>query len=89
MTANYDRARKAVMDNLDKLKVLAEALLEYETVDGVEIDTLFSGGRLNRTVDVTRATAGQSAVAARAAAAAEKAPRPSIFAPPRPAPDKA
>jgi cell division protease FtsH len=89
VTANYDRARKAVMDNLDKLKVLAEALLEYETVDGVEIDTLFSGGRLNRTVDVTRATAGQSAVAARAAAAAEKAPRPSIFAPPRPAPDKA
>jgi cell division protease FtsH len=89
VTANYDRARKAVMDNLEKLKVLAEALLEYETVDGVEIDTLFSGGRLNRTVDVTRATAGQSAVAARAAAAAEKAPRPSIFAPPRPAPDKA
>ena len=89
VTANYDRARKAVMDNLDKLKVLAEALLEYETIDGAEIDTLFSGGRLNRTVDVTRATAGQSAVAARAAAAAEKAPRPSIFAPPRPAPDKA
>ena len=44
VTANYDRARKAVMDNLDKLKVLAEALLEYETVDGAEIDTLFSGG---------------------------------------------
>ncbi len=89
VTSNYDRARKVVMDNLDKLKVLAEALLEYETIDGAEIDTLFSGGRLNRTVDVTRATAGQSAVAARAAAAAEKAPRPSIFAPPRPAPDKA
>jgi cell division protease FtsH len=89
VTANYDRARKAVMENLDKLKVLAEALLEYETIDGAEIDVLFAGGHLNRTVDVTRATAGQSAVAARAAAAAEKAPRPSIFAPPRPAPDKA
>jgi cell division protease FtsH len=89
VTANYDRAKKAVMDNLDKLKVLAEALLEYETIDGAEIDLLFSGARLNRTVDVTRATAGQTAVAARAAAAAEKAPRPSIFVPPRPAPDKA
>jgi cell division protease FtsH len=92
VTANYERAKKAVMENLDKLKVLAEALLEYETVDGAEIDTLFSGGRLNRTVDVTRATAGQSAVAARAAAAAaaaEKPARPGIFVPPRPAPDKA
>ncbi len=88
VTANYDRARKTVVDNLDKLKVLAEALLEYETVDGAEIDTIFSGGRLNRTVDVTRATAGQSAVAARAAAAAEKPARPSIFAPPRPRPTK-
>ncbi len=85
MTANYDRARKVVMDNLDKLKVLAEALLEYETIDGAEIDTLFAGGPAQPHVDVTRATAGQSAVAARAAAAAEKAPRPSIFAPPAPA----
>ena len=41
--ANYDRARKVVMDNLDKLKLLAEALLEFETVDGAEIDTIFAG----------------------------------------------
>ena len=44
VTANYDRAKKVVMENLDKLKVLAEALLEYETVDGAEIDTIFAGG---------------------------------------------
>src|SRR3954463_16438990 len=40
VTANYERAKKVVVDNVDKLKMLAEALLEYETVDGVEIDTL-------------------------------------------------
>ncbi len=48
VTENYDRARKVVVDNLDKLKALAEALLEYETVDGAEIDVIFAGGRLNR-----------------------------------------
>src|SRR5690349_13956224 len=32
VTANYERAKKAVVDNVDKLKALAEALLEYETV---------------------------------------------------------
>jgi cell division protease FtsH len=86
VTANYERAKKAVMDNLDKLKALAEALLEYETVDGAEIDIIFSGGRLNRSVG----SGGQSAEARAAAkAAAEKPARPSIFAPQRPVPDKA
>ena len=43
VTANYERANKVVMENLDKLKLLAEALLEYETVDGADIDTIFAG----------------------------------------------
>ena len=30
---NYERAKKVVMSNLDKLKVLAESLLERETLD--------------------------------------------------------
>src|SRR4029077_5168352 len=29
ITANYDRARKCVLDNMDKLKLLSEALLEF------------------------------------------------------------
>jgi cell division protease FtsH len=85
VTANYDRAKKVVVDNLDKLKALAEALLEYETVDGAEIDVIFSGGRLNRTIAVPQTPEAKAA----AKAAADKPARPSIFAPPRPVPDKA
>src|SRR4051812_7927040 len=32
VTANYERAKGVVAQNIDKLKVLAEALLEYETI---------------------------------------------------------
>ena len=85
---NYDRARKqVVVDNLDKLKLLAEALLEYETIDGEEIDTLFAGGRLDRKPS-TWATTSSAAKVRREAPARRSAPRaPSIFAPPRPLPD--
>ncbi|HVZ73752.1 MAG TPA: ATP-dependent zinc metalloprotease FtsH [Polyangia bacterium] len=83
VTGNYERARKVVVDNLDKLKALAEALLEYETVDGAEIDMIFEGKRLDRKPSLT----SPSAKAAAAKAAADKAARPSIFSPPRPLPD--
>jgi cell division protease FtsH len=82
VTANYDRARKIVVDNLDKLKALAEALLEYETVDGAEIDAIFEGRRLDRKPPLASARAG-----AAKPAADKSAPRPSIFSPPRPLPD--
>src|SRR6185436_2541285 len=48
VTTNYERAKGVVAANIDKLKVLAEALLEHETLDGSEIDVLFSGKRLDR-----------------------------------------
>jgi cell division protease FtsH len=81
VTENYDRAKKAVVDNVDKLKALAEALLEYETIDGAEIDQIFAGGKLDRKLSSTASRPAEPK-------AAEKA-RPSIFAPPRPVPDKA
>jgi cell division protease FtsH len=84
VTANYERAKKVVMDNLEKLKLLAEALLEYETVDGTDIDTIFAGGRLER-----KPSLGLGERAASTPKTAEKPARPSIFAPPRPVPDKA
>jgi len=40
VTANYERAKQVITGNMDKLNVLAEALLEYETLDGSEIDVL-------------------------------------------------
>jgi cell division protease FtsH len=83
VTGNYDRARKAVMENLDKLKLLAEALLEFETVDNADIDVIFAGGRLARNAPLSGMAPAQAAVIR-----AEKPVRPSIFVPP-PVPDKA
>jgi cell division protease FtsH len=81
VTGNYERAKKAVLENVDKLKALAEALLEHETIDGAEIDQIFAGQKLNRTLSPSASRPPEPK-------AAEKA-RPSIFAPPRPVPDKA
>jgi cell division protease FtsH len=49
---NYERAKQVVLTNVDKLKVLAEALLERETLDAAEIDILLAGGKLDRTPEV-------------------------------------
>ena len=46
--ANYDRAKQVLNENLDKLKAIAEALLEFETLDTADIDTLMEGGRIER-----------------------------------------
>jgi cell division protease FtsH len=83
VTGNYDRAHKAVMDNLDKLKLLAEALLEFETVDNADIDIIFAGGRLARDKPLSGMAAEKVSVIR-----TEKPARPSIFVPP-PIPDKA
>jgi cell division protease FtsH len=46
--ANHDRARRIVLEHLDELKRVAEALLELETIDGAEVDLLFAGRRIER-----------------------------------------
>ena len=46
-TANA-RARKILTDNLDGLHTLANALLEYETLNGKEIDALLRGETITR-----------------------------------------
>lgn len=45
---NYQRAKQALIENLDTLKVIAEALLEYETIDTSDIDILMKGDKLDR-----------------------------------------
>jgi cell division protease FtsH len=85
VTTNYHRAHKIILENLDKLKVLAEALLEYETLDGADIDTLFSGKKLERRPAIStlpEKRGGDGKVAPRE--------RPSLFQPrPLPDPEKA
>ncbi len=41
--SNYDRAEQILMDNLDKLHLMAEALLKYETIDRKQIDAVMKG----------------------------------------------
>lgn len=43
---SLERARKLLRDNIEKLNRIADALLERETLDGVEVDTLIAGGTL-------------------------------------------
>ncbi|MGH8244988.1 MAG: ATP-dependent zinc metalloprotease FtsH, partial [Gammaproteobacteria bacterium] len=40
---NYERAEKILRENLDKLNVMAEALIKYETLESVQIDDIMEG----------------------------------------------
>jgi cell division protease FtsH len=45
---NYHRAKEILQENVAALHRIAEALLEYETIDGIEVDMLIRGEKLNR-----------------------------------------
>lgn len=40
---NYSRAEQILKDNMDKLHVMAEALMKYETIDSHQIDEIMEG----------------------------------------------
>ena len=82
VTANLERAKQVITGNLDKLNVLAEALLEYETLDGAEIDVLFAGGKLDRARAASLPVAGKDG-------GEQKQARPGLFPRPLPDPEKA
>jgi cell division protease FtsH len=46
--AAYARAREIIVQNHDKLVALAEALIEYETLDAAEIDEIIETGKLSK-----------------------------------------
>jgi cell division protease FtsH len=73
----YNRAKDILTLHRKELEQIAEALLEYETLDGDDIDTLLRGERLDRPVS--------AAARKRADAATEKdeseRKRPSILPP--------
>jgi cell division protease FtsH len=50
VTQQYDRAKAILTEHRPELEQIAEALLEYETLDGDDIDTLLRGGKLNRPI---------------------------------------
>ncbi len=61
VTEQYQRARQILSDNLDKLGRLTSALLEYETLDGPEIETVLTGGSITREKPVKPAPAAAKA----------------------------
>jgi len=78
----YDRAKKIISENMDKLKAMAEALLEYETIDSPDIDKLMGGGKLDRPLPVKRAPVAKT----EKKDDKSKEKRPGLFAP-RPLPN--
>lgn len=40
---NYELAKKILVDNIDKLHMMADALMKYETLDGAQIEDIMSG----------------------------------------------
>ncbi len=43
----YNKAKRILEDNLDILHVAAKALLEFETIDGEDVDLIMKGGSLD------------------------------------------
>ena len=66
----YNEARRFLDENRDKLEVIAQALLKYETLDAAEVHKLIRGERLDRPtldelLDADRAAGSGTAPAAR------------------------
>ena len=55
---NYDRSKKLLQDNIEVLHRLAKALLEYESLDGAEVEALVKGGSIKR--EVTSKASGET-----------------------------
>ncbi len=50
VTSQYDRATSILTEHRHELEQIAEGLMEYETLDGDDIDTLLRGGKLQRPI---------------------------------------
>jgi len=57
ISENYDSARKLLEENQESLRRLAKALLEYETLDGSEIDPIIAGEGISRPKPISRVIA--------------------------------
>ncbi|MEQ1437729.1 ATP-dependent zinc metalloprotease FtsH [Fontimonas sp. SYSU GA230001] len=68
--SNYQRAKKILEDNLDKLHVMAEALIKYETIDAEQLRRIMAGqnpGPPESWTDGSRPSGGTPKPAAEAA----------------------
>jgi cell division protease FtsH len=53
----YDRGKRLLMENMETLKRIGDALLEYETLDAEDVRVLMQGGALTRARPPPRITA--------------------------------
>jgi cell division protease FtsH len=56
----YARSTQLLTENLDKLHTMAEALLQYETIDARQIDDIMAGRQPGPPADWNRNTTGGS-----------------------------
>ncbi|MFT3836000.1 MAG: ATP-dependent zinc metalloprotease FtsH [Myxococcaceae bacterium] len=57
MLGAYERSKKTLVDNMAALKRISDGLMEYETLDASEIETLIQGGTITREKPAPRVTA--------------------------------
>ncbi|GAB4524078.1 MAG: ATP-dependent zinc metalloprotease FtsH [Haliangiales bacterium] len=58
VTEQYERAHRLLSENRDLLERVAQALLEYETLDSDDIQTLCQGGTITRKTPARKRAAG-------------------------------
>ncbi|WP_291195043.1 ATP-dependent zinc metalloprotease FtsH [Frateuria sp.] len=56
----YARSKQLLTDNLDKLHVMADALLQYETIDARQIDDIMAGRQPGEPADWSKPASGGS-----------------------------
>jgi cell division protease FtsH len=78
VTTQYERATKILTEHRKELEVVAEALLEYETIDGDDIDVLLRGEKLDRPISA----AAKKRQDAASGETEDRAKRPSAILPP-------
>ncbi len=54
---SYERAKKLLVENMESLKRIADALVEYETLDAPDLEILVQGGTLTREKPAPRVVA--------------------------------
>mgnify|MGYP003879949439 FL=1 len=73
ITENYERARQLILEHRDKLELIANALLEYETLDGNQVREIVQTGKLT---PPTPPPASGPATGAQAATPLPEVPKP-------------
>ena len=77
VTGQYQRATEILTAHRKELEIVSEALLEHETLDGNDIDTLLRGEKIDRPIAATK----KKAKADEAEKDEDRAKRPSILPP--------